>query len=261
MTCIACNSTQEKLVESHVISKFIRNRLTSYLDSKGEKRYRFTWVNREGLPTQDLPKPYLMCKSCDNKLGSDVEEKVPVLLIPNHINKFTEWEKLPIEAKAIDGVFPTTLWLGEYRYQESESNILNRFSISIAWRALHEMSKTGGLCSRRFLESERGQKLNNLARNFIFRNSSRGILPLAFLYYMGPNTPKLITGSDIDIPFAWTELGSSNEFLGVSVIMGHWIILWPLFELHIDTYFEKMVLLEKACFIEWVGFLKSKIHI
>ncbi|RDX38959.1 hypothetical protein DZA52_01605 [Vibrio campbellii] len=59
------------------------------------------------------------------------------------------------------------------------------------------------------------------------------------------------------MPFAWAELGDENEFLGVGVILGYWVILWPLFEVSPIDYFDKLNKLEKLCFINWVGKVKS----
>ncbi|MEC6899604.1 hypothetical protein [Photobacterium piscicola] len=261
MICIACEKEHEKLAKSHVISNLFRKRMTGFLDQNGSRRFEFKCVGRkdlpkQNLPKQDLPKPNLMCTECDRNLGSLVERYVSNLIMPQDIEDWEQWKKLPIKPTPLDGVFDTTLWVGTYDYPEKNKAILDRFALSTAWRALHDMQKEGHILSTNFLNSERGKKVNKLAKDYIFEGVKIGELRDASLYFLGPKSAKIISGQETEMPFAWTELGKDNEFLGVGVILGYWIILWPLFEFSPD-YFDKLKQLEKLCFINWVVKVRS----
>ncbi|RDX38960.1 hypothetical protein DZA52_01610 [Vibrio campbellii] len=151
MICIACEKEFEKLAKSHVISNFFRKRMTGFYDDKGSKKFKFTWVGRRDLPKQDLPKSNLMCATCDGDLGSLVERDIPKLLMPADLERWDEWNKLPIESRAIDEVFDTPLWVGVYIYPQEHQSLLDRFAMSTAWRALHDMSSEGRALSTPFL--------------------------------------------------------------------------------------------------------------
>jgi len=259
MICIACGDDFEELAKSHVISNFIRKRITGLVDEKGGKKFRFTWVNRIDLPNQDLPKPNLMCKECDSELGSKVERKITNLLMPSDVDKWHEWEKLPIKSTPIFEVFDTPLMVGLYSYPIEQQGLLDRFSMSTAWRALHDMSREGRNLSSQFLRSERGQLFDRLAKEHIFDGKPRGELRLASLYFLGPRSAAIISGQEDEVPFAWAELGDEDEILGVGVILGFWVILWPLFECSAYEYFDKLNKLENLCFANWVGKIKSEL--
>ncbi|TDM54404.1 hypothetical protein [Aliivibrio fischeri] len=260
MICIACEEEHEKLAKSHVISNLFRKRMTGFQDHNGSRKFEFKWVGRKDLPKQDLPKPNLMCTKCDSNLGSLVERYVSNLMMPKDIEDWQEWKKLPIKPTPLDEVFDTTLWVGTYDYPEKNKTILDRFALSTAWRALHDMEKEGRALSTNFLNSERGVKVNKLARDYIFKGVKAEDLRDASLYFMGPNSAKIMSGQETEMPFAWAELGEDNELLGIGVILGYWIILWPLFELSPD-YFDKLNQLERLCFINWVGKVKSDLDL
>ena len=96
MICIACEKEFEKLAKSHVISNFFRKRMTGFYDDKGSKKFKFTWVGHRDLPKQDLPKPNLIFATCDSDLGSLVERDIPKLLMLADLERWDEWNKLPI---------------------------------------------------------------------------------------------------------------------------------------------------------------------
>lgn len=103
-----------------------------------------------------------MCKDCDSLLGSLIERETPSLLMPNDAENIEEWKKLPIEYTDLHWIFDTSFWLGVYYYPECQQTIIKKFVLSIAWRALHSMSKDGCKLSSDFLSTERGQKIDNL---------------------------------------------------------------------------------------------------
>lgn len=259
MICIACHTDKEELAKSHVISNFVRKRLTGELGSNGRKQYKFKWVGPSDLLTQDLPKPYLMCKDCDNLLGSMVERGAPPLLMPNDVENFGEWEKLTIKPTPLHRIFDDPLWLGVYQYPECQQTIIDKFAISTAWRALHSMSKEGRQLSRKFLTSERGDNINNLIIGHLFRNQSLHVAPRAALYYLGPKSASFISNNDDELPFAWAELGEKEELLGVAVMFAYWVILWPLFDYDQAYYFDKLEKVEKICFMDWAAKIKSEL--
>lgn len=260
MICIACDTDIDELAKSHVISNFVRKRMTGELGSNGSKQYKFKWVGRSDLPRQDLPKPYLMCKECDNLLGSIVERGAPPLLMPNDVENFGEWEKLPIKLAPLHGIFDDPLWLGVYDYPERQQTIINKFAISTAWRALHSMSKESRELSKGFLTSERGGNINKLVIGHLFKEQLLYGAPRATLYYLGPESVTFISNNDDEFPFAWAELGESEEFLGVAVMFAYWVILWPLFDYDPIYYFDKLEKLEKICFMDWAAKIKSELR-
>lgn len=253
MGCIACGDDKKKLAKSHVISNFVRKRLAGELDCYGNKKYKFNWIDRKDLPYQDLPKPRLMCKECDNSLGENVEKPTPSLLMPSNVDDFDEWKKLPINAMPLFGIFNDPLVLGVYSYPEPKNTILDKFVTSTAWRALHAMAKEDRHLSKRFLEFLRGKCVNNSVVNYLFNGQSRGEIPIASLYYMGPKSISFISNKDDELPFAWAELGENGNILGISVLFAYWIIVWPLFECASIDYFDKLERLEKICFFDWIG--------
>jgi hypothetical protein len=259
MICIACDTDKEELAKSHVISNFVRKWLTGELGHDGRKQYKFKWVGRNDLPRQDLPKPYLMCEKCDTLLGSIVERGAPSLLMPNDVDNFGEWEKLPIKPMPLHGVFDDPLWLGVYEYPECQQSIIDKFAISTAWRALHSLSKEGRELSIGFLTSERGENINKLVIGHLFRNQSLNVAPRAALYYLGPESVTFISNNDDEFPFAWAEIGENEEFLGVAVMFAYWVILWPLFDHDPIYYFDRLEKLEKICFMNWAAKIKSEL--
>ena len=258
MICIACENHYTKLSKSHVIPNFFRKRMTGVNDD-GTVKFAFTWINRKDLPNQDLPKPNLMCSVCDSRLGATVERNIPSLLMPSDVNKWSEWKKLPIRSHHLMDIFNTPLWVGIYDYPLMEQNLLERFALSVAWRALHDISREGRSLSSSFLSSQRGQLCNKLAREYIFDSKLGADIQPASLYFLGPKSAKIMSGNENEMPFAWAELGESGEIFGVGVVIGFWIILWPLFDLSAADYFQKMEKLENLCFIHWVGKIKSEL--
>jgi len=260
MICIACDKKVTQLAQSHVISNSFRKRLTGIVDSSGNKKFKFGWVDRPDLPRQDLPKPRLMCPKCDNELGAKIEMGAPSLLMPTNVDCVQEWEQLPIESEPLYGIFDTPLYVGVYNYPENESEVIDKFSLSVAWRSLHAMAKDGEQLSKNFLASARGETINNLTKKILFHDLGQSCAPRVSLYYLGPKSAAMTTNSHDEIPFAWTEIGDSGELLGVGVAFAYWVILWPLFECEPIEYFDKLTRLEQLCFREWRGHMMSELE-
>lgn len=259
MLCIACGSAEKKLANSHVISRFIRMRLTGVLGEGGARTFSFKWIGRRDLPKQDLPKPKLMCIECDNRLGSLIEEKVIDLIMPKKLNSQSDWNTLPINAESISGLFDEPLYLGVYDHTLSQQFIVEKYALSVAWRALHAMAKDGREMSQRLLSSDRGKDINKAVVDYIFSDSMRLETHEAYFYYWPAETVRFISTKDDEIPFAWTEIGYKEELLGVSVIFGFWIIVWPLFKLGANQYEEKLAKLREISFVNWVGHVRQQL--
>lgn len=267
MICIACGTEKDALARSHVIPNFIRKRLTGEVRTDGSKKYSFKWVDRKYLPKQDLPKPNLMCEKCDNDLGARVENGIATLLMPNCVDVHEEWKKLPIFPHEINNVFTEPLTLGVYDYPLNELWKLEKFALSVAWRALHDISKNGEAFSSAFLGSARGSNINKTVVRHLFHNDD---LPNPYytlqttydasIYYWSPSTVASITNKVDEMPFAWTELTEDDEFLGVAVMFAYWIIVWPLFEHDSSQYSAKLKRLNKLCFWDWWGHVHKQLN-
>lgn len=266
MICIACGTEKEALANSHVIPNFFRKRLTGEVKADGSKKFSFTWIDRKDLPKQDLPKPKLMCKKCDNDLGARVENGIAELLMPNRVDVQEEWDKLPIFPHEIKDVFDKPLTLGVYDYPLHDLWRLEKFALSVAWRALHDLSKNGEAFSSAFLGSERGAHINQTVVRHLFHKDE---LPNpyytlqttydAFIYYWSPSTAASITNKVDEMPFAWAELAEDGEFLGVAVMCACWVIVWPLFEHDKSQYSAKLKRLNKLCFWDWWGHVHKQL--
>ncbi|MCU1739865.1 MULTISPECIES: hypothetical protein [unclassified Pseudomonas] len=267
MICIACGTEKEALANSHMIPNFIRKRRTGEVRADGSKKYSFKWIDRKDLPKQDLPKPNLMCEKCDNDLGARVENGIAALLMPNCVDVHEEWEKLPIFPHEINDVFDEPLTLGVYDYPLNELWKLEKFALSVAWRALHDLSENGEACSSAFLGSARGSNINKTVVRHLFHNDE---LPNPYytlqttydasIYYWSPNTVALITNKVDEMPFAWTEVTEDDEFLGVAVMFAYWVIVWPLFEHDSSQYYAKLKRLNKLCFWDWWGHVHKQLN-
>jgi hypothetical protein len=266
MICIACGTEKETLAKSHVVPNFIRKRLTGEVRENGSKKFSFNWVNRKDLPKQDLPKPNLMCEKCDSDLGARVENGIAELIMPNRVDLQKEWDKLDIYQHDINGVFDEPLKLGVYQLPIDAQLRVEKFALSVAWRALHDLSKNGELLSNQFLGTARGVDINKTVVSHLFYNDelpdpyySLELIYDASIYYWSPKTVAFITGKDDEMPFAWAELSEGGEFLGVAVIFAYWVIVWPLFEHDGSQYPAKLKRLNKACFLDWVGQVNNQL--
>jgi hypothetical protein len=259
MICIACGKEQQNLVNSHVVSNFIRKRLMGETKSDGSRKFSFRWVGRKDLPKQDLPKPRLMCKTCDNNLGKEVEDGIAELLMPDDVEAFDAWGDLPIRAHEIHGVFDDPLTLGVYDYPLSTQFMIEKFALSVAWRALHALAKDGEQHSCALLNSTRGANIDESVRHHLFSGACLQNTYDAFIYYWSPSTVNFITNNSGDMPFAWAELGDEGEFLGVTVMFAYWVIVWPLFERDRSQYSTKLDRLNKLCFMDWVAYVSRQL--
>ncbi|MFD2642660.1 hypothetical protein [Pseudomonas japonica] len=241
------------MADSHVIPNFIRKRLTGEVSESGQKKFQFRWVGRKDLPKQDLPKPNLMCIECDSLLGSNIERHVPSLLMPSNVDEMSSWRTLPITPVEIHGVFETEFYLGRYDYDEPKSRVLEKFVISVAWRALHALKLDGEKYASEFLSSPHGSSINKQVCEHLFHGVDSDFVHTPFLYYWPPKSASLVSTKNDEMPFAWASLHDDGEFLGVAVIFAYWVVVWPLFDLESENYFSKIDLLNKTCFFDWVS--------
>lgn len=260
MICIGCDRDVKKLERSHVIPNFFRKRMTG-IEHKGGggKSFAFSWFG--SLPTKDLPKPPLLCKGCESYLGSNIERDIAQYLMPNNLSDWSEWEKLPIHVSLLIDSPNFKMHVGTYRYPATISECLDKFSISVAWRALHSMSQEGHPLSRSFLDTVRGEDLNEQVKKFIFHKGGERPNRAARLFYLGPQAAKTLSGSETQMPFAWTEIGDHEGIHGVAVLIGFWLIIWPLFEFSEDEfdYLDKLIGLEENVCGMWFGKVISEL--
>ena len=232
MTCIYCNQSV-KLSKSHVISKFLRNKLTG-IQQGGNKKFDFQWCGAKGLPNQDLPKPYLMCARCDNDFGGTIEGPASEIMMPfRDPSDIQNWLRLPIRVRSmpfnIDG---EPFRVAEHVIDEYGDRILRKFSVLTAWRAMHAMRVKGDSDAVDFLNSEDGQKLNQATIQFLKSSDLNADMMFPYyseLYFLGPISAAALSGSYDEVPFAWTFLGDGKR-RGIGVLLAYWVIVWRLRE-------------------------------
>lgn len=81
-----------------------------------------------------------------------------------------------------------------------------------------------------FMRSEDGSTIKRDAVEFLMRATQENYLffpYLASLYFLGPASAAVISGSDDEVPFVWAFIETETDF-AVAVIMGFWVIIWPL---------------------------------
>lgn len=250
MKCICCNE-EKNLANSHVISNFIRKKIAGEKTENGIK-YKFSYVDRPDLPSQDLPKPKLLCMDWDNKFGESIEGPASSILIPKgDPGNPLIWETLPIRQVEVTNIGGQPLYAGHYYIEDdTEDCALSKFTVLTAWRALHAMNAEGDLEAVQFLDSEEGKKLNCETIQFLKEANSTNysFFPYhAKLYWLGPRSATVISGANDEIPFAWTIVTSTNQ-VGVAVMLGYWVILWSLRH---DNYPSKFSALIEPTFFTW----------
>ncbi len=231
MKCICCVDSKD-LVDSHVISNFVRMAITG-VGTKKAKKFSFQWCGRRDLPRQDLPKPKLMCDDCDNDFGGTIENPASRILLPaGDLSNISTWNSLACKTRTVSLPFgKNSMQVLEYQIDDPEKDcILRKFSVLTAWRALHAMAIDGQEDVARFMKSEDGSRINRDALEFLVgaRQENYIFFPnLASLYFLGPVSASVISGSDDEVPFAWTFIETETDF-AVAVIMGFWVVIWPL---------------------------------
>lgn len=256
MKCIRCDHVGD-LADSHVISKFIRNKITGIDTGRGRgKTYEFQWCGLKGLPRQDLPKPKLLCKTCDNKFGGTIERAAAELLLPHDDASRLEVEKqlsfrtrrMPFDVEGLP------FHVVEYQaLSDDAANTLRKFSVLTGWRALHAMSSQGAKDAAEYLASTDGQRAHNETVHFLEDDFPGADLLFPYyseLYFLGPVRAACISGSIDEVPFAWTLIGEGSQ-LGVAVLLGFWVVIWSLVpETDPRSDFNE---LQRLTFIDWMG--------
>lgn len=260
MKCIACHN-ETKLIKSHVISNFVRKKLTGEVINKNTA-YRFNWLNRPDLPQQDLPKPLLMCAECDSAFGESIERDAATVLIPEtkngDENYWKVWELLNIHSEKMEDVLNDSFYLGVYKYPDQTLSLLREFATLTAWRALHAIARDDEQSkSREFIESQNGVEFDNLVIKYLTsskesKEEAAKQVSTASLYYWGPNNAILLTSKNDELPFAFAELSDCDGvLLGIGVVFAFWIVLWPVFADADTDSPQKMTKLHQQCFERW----------
>lgn len=254
MKCICCNRVGD-IADSHVISKFIRNKITGIDTGKG-KKYEFQWCGLKGLPRQDLPKPKLLCKTCDNMFGGTIECAAAELLLPHgDASRLEVWKQLSLRTRRMPfDVEGLPFDVVEYQaLSDVAANTLRKFSVLTAWRALHAMRSQGAKDATDYLASSDGQRAHDETIQFLEDDFPGADLLFPYyseLYFLGPVRAACISGSNDEVPFAWTFIGDSSQ-AGVAVLLGFWIIIWSLIpETDPRSDFNE---LQRLAFTDWMG--------
>jgi len=251
MTCICCK-TNSVSARGHIISNFIRKRVTG-IETRSGKRFEFHWSGQKG-PTQDLQKRLLMCKACDNGAGSAIEERSATLLMPPDPSNPDQWDEMPLVPVELLEFAGEPFKLAYYDYESSaDQDYLDAFALLTAWRAVHALALDGQPAASKFLNSPKGKAVDIEVADYLHEvHTSNQIapqpVPTAALYWQGPRMAVILSGKDDEMPFAWAVL-EDQEPLGVAVLFGFWVILWPFFDESDEP--EKYETLKRKCFIDW----------
>lgn len=255
MICIYCREPGRDMANSHVISKFFRNRLTGIVDQEGKKRYSFQWIGRPDLPKQDLPKPNLLCIEHDNKFGDVIEGLASSLIIPDK-SYFLEKTVAPPNWRGAEldlstgGLRPISV--AYYASPDHvEDDAVSRFAVLTAWRALHALRLDNVEAVIAFLASEEGMRVNDETIAFldVTKKEADLLYPYGAQFYLvGPRFARDITGSDEDMPFSYQYLERDGQRC-IVVLMGFWIIIWPL--MHQDDPKLDIYQIRQMVFIDW----------
>lgn len=254
MKCICCE-TAEANCSGHVISKFLRDRLTGIVTTSG-KKYTFKWQGSK-RPTQDLRKYNLMCSACDNGLGATVERSVSSVIMPQNVDDPRAWCRLPIlTVKVSDNIAGSPLSVGVYNLAPADEMLLESFTLLTAWRALHAMSLQGDTNVQTFLHSKSGVDLNCKLRTHLHEVHTSNIVSAiphkAFFYFLGPQSASVITGKNDEMPFSWAFLESpkNKSPLAVVAYLGYWLVILPINAHPITAQIPNNDIVE-ACFVLW----------
>ncbi len=257
--CIYCGCDDVMLADSHVIPKSIRKRLTGLKTSSGNTQYKFRWFDRPDLPSQDLPKPNLLCERHDNLFGSKIEGFAAQALMPAK-HDFSQSHHLPPNWKIISlPLDEGEVRVGSYNAPDAKfDDAVRKFAVLTAWRALHALRLDGEKPVVDFLRSVEGEQLN--ASTIRFLNLDTDHIDLLFenfaeIYFTGPDFAIDLTGSDEDMPFAYAYLERNNQ-IAIGVMMGFWVIVWPLLK---DS--DPMRDYEEICnmvFLDWREYMLKK---
>jgi hypothetical protein len=159
VNCICCDSTAP-LANSHIISNFVRKRLTGISDGKSQTKYEFRLLGHERVRiSQDLPKPKLLCATCDSEFGSTIERPASQVILPQgDVSDPHAWASLQIRAHEMPfKIADLPFKVGSYQPKNFEDDCaLEKFAVLTAWRALLAMSRSGEEEAREFLESDDG---------------------------------------------------------------------------------------------------------
>lgn len=210
--------------------------ITGVKTSSG-KRFTFQWCGQQSLPKQDLPKPKLLCSRCDNEFGRTIEGPASMVLLPKgDPGSLEAWNNLPYSVTTMPfQIGGKDFKVGEYQIERNDHDCaLRKFSVLTAWRALHAMGVSGDMDAVNFLASADGKKIHDETVNFLEKVGPETYLQfpyLALLYFLGPIHAAVITGKSDEVPFAWAILQSGNQS-GVAVMLGYWVIIWPLLPDH-----------------------------
>ena len=223
----------------------------------GTVKFRFTWIGRNDLPTQDLPKPQLMCAQCDNTVGDRIEGPTAKILIPKNHKKSPEaWNRLDLDYFDLKESLGKRFVVGVYKCGPDSLQHLHLFSLLTAWRAYHAMRTDGNpnvlKCAGTSSASDFDDYVRCIVNIAIGREAqTRGFGYQSNIYFLGPNYAAMLTGRDDEVPFAWAFLGSQSatQTPGVAILLGYWVVLVPL--VPEDAKYLNIKTLEKTCFDDW----------
>lgn len=239
MQCIKC-LVKTADAKSHVVPNSIRQNM--YGDKAGKNtKFEFTYIGRKDLPSQDFPKPNLMCRACDSQFGSGIESGLPKLIMPANVDDPKSWDALKL--------IPLTH--GPYKdYPREMQPELKRNAALIAWKVMHAVDRDGSAPDlSEFLQTPAGQALDHAMLHFI--NSQDLPRPTISLrepvfWKIEPTTAASLTGKNDELPISWAVIFEPKkpETASIFAVFGLWVVGWqfPQAEITLECALAKWLL-------------------
>lgn len=248
--CVRCGQNA-KLINSHVISEFMRNAFFGTSPKKGESvrmpHHRTQFDERTSkmrvaikAGAQSLPAQSLMCGSCDSELGSNIED--PVAKLVSHLGlaenpgRIYGLDRSAPQCKTVDSLFEESLATGgpHYIYREYEdlSKEVALCARLCCWRAMHAMAQDRHSQVLAFLNSLPGKKIDadvkliwngQTDHDDSYDDVQLFVVPAELLI-------DTMGGSDGHLPFGWYWVEGKDQqgaaLVGTVVWCAHWVAFW-----------------------------------
>lgn len=234
--CILCHN-EKTLIESHVVSKFLRKlvfgpaeKSGSYNLAHGKTPPRLSSATDTSVTrfrqAQDLPKPRLMCSQCDGSF-SGLEDRLSKIIRAAGLRE--DPRNIYLESCLATEIPLDLKRYRQYKLDAVSENIVARVGVLTCWRALHDNSSNSALLYD-YLASPTGLKMQADTLSFVAGNQ-----PSTFgrLWVLLP-TPELareMGGAGDIATYGWdVHLFPSKDAqypnFVVSLWFAHWLLIW-----------------------------------
>ncbi len=234
--CILCHN-EKTLIESHVVSKFLRKLVFGPADESG----RYNLAHGKTPPgrssatdtsttrfrqAQDLPKPHLMCSQCDGSF-SGLEDSLSNIIRAARLRE--DPRNIYLES-CLSAEMPLDLKrYRQYNLDAESANIVERVGVLTCWRALHDTSSNSALLFD-YLASPAGLKMQADALSFVGGNQPNTSGRL-WVLLPTPELAREVGGAGDIATYGWDVhrfRSSETQHINyvVSLWFAHWLLIW-----------------------------------